>query len=76
MVHQHFRLVEAFTVAENLILGREHENRRALDMRRPGRRPRALGALPARRDPDGGRDLSVGAQQRVEIFKALATREY
>ena len=48
MVHQHFMLVEVFTVAENLILGREHGAAGVLDMRSgAANRPRALRALPA-----------------------------
>ncbi len=76
MVHQHFTLVPAFTVAENLALD-------AGGFRRWGRydahqaaasaleRARALGW-----NLDGASriaNLSVGAQQRVEIVKALAT---
>ena len=33
MVHQHFMLVEVFTVAENLILGREQSTAGVLNMR-------------------------------------------
>ena len=75
MVHQHFRLVAPFTVAENVILG---------DQRGEGRKfvvhPRAI----ERRVADLGEryriavdprariwQLSLGEQQRVEILKAL-----
>jgi general nucleoside transport system ATP-binding protein len=69
MVHQHFRLVATFTVAENLALGRSHRGgRRALEarVRELGERYR----LPV--DPRAHIwQLSVGEQQRVELLKAL-----
>lgn len=37
MVHQHFMLVEAFTVAENIILGNEVVKNGCLDLKRPAR---------------------------------------
>jgi ABC-type uncharacterized transport system ATPase subunit len=73
MVHQHFMLVDSFTVLENLILGTEGG-------------PLLAGGLAAARtelarlahdyglavDPDARvADLSVGEQQRVEILKVL-----
>ncbi|MDQ3615499.1 MAG: ABC transporter ATP-binding protein [Actinomycetota bacterium] len=75
MVHQHFMLVPVFTVAENVMLGREQT--------------RGLGVLDRAKAADLVRDLSsryklavepnalvetlpVGVQQRVEIIKALA----
>lgn len=70
MVHQHYALVSAMTVAENVALG----GRGAYDARATAARVRALTeetglAL----DPDARvEDLSVEAQQRVEIVKALA----
>ncbi len=74
MVHQHFMLVENFTVAQNIMLGSEST--------------KALGVLDIRKvrakilelsqkyglavDPDVKiQDISVAAQQRVEILKAL-----
>ncbi len=73
MVHQHFMLVEVFTVAENLVLGREGR-RGLLSM---GRARRTVRELSERYrfdvDPDAlVEDLPVGVQQRVEILKALA----
>ena len=70
MVHQHFALVPAFSVMENVALvGRGY-----VDARRGAARVRTLSAetgLAA--DPfTRVRDLAVGAQQRVEILKALA----
>ena len=73
MVFQHFKLVENFTVLENVILGAEGGT-----LLRPSKaRARALLTQLARDyelqvDPDAViEDLSVGAQQRVEILKAL-----
>jgi len=74
MVHQHFMLVEVFTVAENLILGREDSTAGLLNMRDARRTVRRLSeryGLDV--DPDAViEDLPVGVQQRVEILKALA----
>jgi simple sugar transport system ATP-binding protein len=70
MVHQHFRLVPTFTVAENVALGERGPFRR----RQAEERVRELGrrhGLPV--DPTARVwQLSVGQQQRVEILKALA----
>ncbi len=74
MVHQHFMLVENFTVTQNIVLGSE-----------PTRGPIGLNMRKARQnvldivkkygldvEPDKLiRDISVGMQQRVEILKAL-----
>src|SRR5581483_3804193 len=75
MVHQHFRLVERFTVAENLILGDRRGAGRSFRLR-PGAvvdQVRRLGEryrLPV--DPRARIwQLSVGERQRVEILKAL-----
>ena len=74
MVHQHFMLVEPMTVAENVTLGREP--RAAFGAFRPREAERVVAELSRRHrlpvDP-GARisQLSVGAQQRVEILKAL-----
>jgi len=75
MVHQHFRLVERFTVAENLILGdRRGAGRRfTIDPSAVEGQVRPLGerySLPV--DPRARVwQLSVGEQQRVEILNAL-----
>ncbi len=75
MVHQHFRLVERFTVAENLVLGdRRGAGRRFLiDPTAVESQVRELGNrydLPV--DPRARVwQLSVGEQQRVEILNAL-----
>jgi simple sugar transport system ATP-binding protein len=73
MVHQHFLLVPAMTVAENVSLGERGPFRR-FDARVAAGRVRKIGAEtglvldPASRVAD----LPVGAQQRLEIVKALA----
>ncbi|HZQ63818.1 MAG TPA: ABC transporter ATP-binding protein [Gaiellaceae bacterium] len=75
MVHQHFRLVPTFTVAENIILGehREEARRFLIDPREIERRVSALGERYGLAVDSGARvwQLSVGEQQRVEILKAL-----
>lgn len=73
MVHQHFMLVPVFTVAENIILGHEVTRGPSLDMREARRRIRQLSQdYGLEVEPDAlVEDLSVGAQQRVEIIKAL-----
>ncbi|MCW2810488.1 MAG: transporter ATP-binding protein [Friedmanniella sp.] len=73
MVHQHFMLVEVFTVAENLALGREG-GAGFLSMRAARRTVRDLSQrYRLDVDPDAlVEDLPVGVQQRVEILKALA----
>ncbi|MFK7752350.1 MAG: ABC transporter ATP-binding protein [Sedimentitalea sp.] len=73
MVFQHFKLVENFTVLENIILGAEDGG-----LLRPSlaKARRTLGELAAEYelnvDPDALiEDIGVGMQQRVEILKAL-----
>lgn len=70
MVHQHFTNVPAMTVAENVALGRHGRfDRRGAAARVRGVSERA--GLPL--DPDAiVGELPVGAQQRLEIVKALA----
>ncbi|WP_067508611.1 ABC transporter ATP-binding protein [Actinoplanes sp. TFC3] len=73
MVHQHFMLVPVFTVAENIALGAEKTKAGFLDRRRARREVLEVSeryGLPV--DPDAlVENLPVGAQQRVEIVKAL-----
>lgn len=73
MVHQHFMLVDTMTVAENIILGAETGTAISLDLDEARERVRTLSAeLKLNVDPDAIiEDLSVGAQQRVELLKAL-----
>ena len=70
MVHQHFKLVRAFTAAENVALGGHGR----FNARQVAQRIRAIGRETGLEvDPEArAGDLSVGAQQRLEIVKALA----
>ncbi len=81
MVHQHFMLVPPLTVAENIMLGQEAlapgtqvlKQLARLDQRSAVTRIRQLGEQYGLEvDPEAVvQDLPVGAQQRVEIIKAL-----
>ncbi|EMB96882.1 ABC transporter ATP-binding protein [Streptococcus mutans] len=73
MVHQHFMLVEAFTVTENIILGNEVVKNGILDLKKAGQEIKALSEKYGLAvDPNAKiADISVGAQQRVEILKTL-----
>ena len=73
MVHQHFMLVEAMTVFDNIILGDKHAKGLFID--RAARR-KEIEELSARYGLDVQLDkliteISVGEQQRTEILKAL-----
>jgi general nucleoside transport system ATP-binding protein len=75
MVHQHFMLVPVFTVAENIMLGRENtRGAGVLDRKRAHRLVTELSERYGMAvDPDAlVEDIPVGVQQRVEIIKALA----
>jgi general nucleoside transport system ATP-binding protein len=73
MVHQHFMLVPVMTVAENIVLGQEPSRRGRLDLKAARARVRELSdRYGLTVDPDAlVEDITVGAQQRVEILKAL-----
>ena len=73
MVHQHFMLVEAFTVAENIILGSELTKNGVLDIARATREINELSERYGLAVNPSAKvaDISVGAQQRVEILKTL-----
>ncbi|KXK07140.1 MAG: nucleoside ABC transporter ATP-binding protein [Acidobacteria bacterium OLB17] len=73
MVHQHFMLVGAMTVAENIILGAETGSVVNLDLEKAEAEIRTLSEdLKLGVDPRAiVEDLSVGQQQRVELLKAL-----
>lgn len=73
MVHQHFMLVEAFTVAENIILGSEITKNGVLDLKGATKEIKELSEKYGLAvDPSAKvEDISVGAQQRVEILKTL-----
>ncbi len=73
MVHQHFKLVEVFTVLDNIILGNEPVRKGFVD--RKAAREKII-ELSNRYglavDPDAKiSDITVGMQQRVEILKML-----
>ncbi|MEP7039832.1 MAG: ABC transporter ATP-binding protein [Acidobacteriota bacterium] len=73
MVHQHFMLVDTMTVAENIILGAETGGAFDLDLDKANADISALSnELRLGVNPKAYiEDLSVGAQQRVELLKAL-----
>ncbi len=74
MVHQHFMLIPPFTVTENVMLGDETlQNGIFLDRQNVAARIRKISEeYGLQVDPDAYvKDLSVGAQQRVEIMKIL-----
>lgn len=73
MVHQHFMLVEAFTVAENIILGSEITKNGVLDIAEATKEIKALSERYGLAVDPAAKvaDISVGAQQRVEILKTL-----
>ena len=73
MVHQHFKLVEVFTVLDNIILGAETTKLGFLQKKEARRKVEELSQryglkvdLDARVE-----DITVGMQQRVEILKML-----
>lgn len=75
MVHQHFMLIPVFTVTESVALG--YEPTRAAGIMDMGQAREKVLEISARFgfdvDPDARiEDLPVGAQQRVEIIKALS----
>lgn len=73
MVHQHFMLVEPFTVTENIVLGMEPKKGLKIDIEQAKRRVQELSdQYGLKVDPDALiKDISVGMQQRVEILKTL-----
>ncbi|MGE5633193.1 MAG: ABC transporter ATP-binding protein [Caulobacteraceae bacterium] len=73
MVHQHFMLVPPFTVAENIILGKEPTNGITLDLKKAIKDVSELSKkYELKVDPAAVvQNISVGMQQRVEILKTL-----
>ena len=73
MVHQHFMLVDTMTVAENIVLGAETGSTFNLDLEKANKDILALSnELRLGVNPKAYiEDLSVGAQQKVELLKAL-----
>ena len=76
MVFQHFKLVENFTVLENVVLGAEDSGLLGPSLARARRELKALAdEYELNVDPDAViEDIGVGMQQRVEILKALYRR--
>ena len=73
MVHQHFMLVDDFTVAENMILGHEQTKNGVLDIRKSRKEIEELSKrYKLHVDPNAKvQDISVGMQQRAEILKII-----
>ncbi len=74
MVHQHFKLVQNYTVTENIVLGMEPRNRwGVLDLPKASKRVQELSERYGLAvDPKARiEDITVGQQQRVEILKTL-----
>ncbi len=73
MVHQHFMLVQPFTVTENIILGVEETSGGIIQYDKARERLKKLSEQYGLQvDPDATvADISVGMQQRVEILKTL-----
>jgi simple sugar transport system ATP-binding protein len=75
MVHQHFKLVQAFTVAENIHLGWDETPKRVSASVLEARTAELAKSFNLEVKP-GARvsDLSTGEQQRVEILRVLSRR--
>ena len=73
MVHQHFKLVECFSVLDNIILGVEPNKMGFLQKKEAREKVIALSEKYGLRvDPDAIiEDITVGMQQRTEILKML-----
>ena len=73
MVHQHFKLIKNFTVAENIILGMEEVKGGKIDLDSAAVKIKDLSKKYGLEvDPKAlVGDISVGMQQRVEILKML-----
>ena len=73
MVHQHFMLIQPFTVTENIILGIEPVKGVTIDIEAARAKVLELSERYGMKvDPDAKiEDISVGMQQRVEILKVL-----
>lgn len=73
MVHQHFMLIDTFTVTENIILGKETTTAGRIDIKKAEKDVRDISERYGLAvDPNAKiADISVGMQQRVEILKTL-----
>ncbi|HEY4553538.1 MAG TPA: ABC transporter ATP-binding protein [Bacillaceae bacterium] len=73
MVHQHFMLVDTFSVTENIVLGQEPTSGTSINLKKAEKDVREISeryglAVNSRAKIA---DISVGMQQRVEILKTL-----
>jgi len=73
MVHQHFMLVNTFTVTENIILGNEPKQAGSINLKEAEKQVKEISERYGLAvDPTAKiSDISVGMQQRVEILKTL-----
>jgi len=73
MVHQHFMLIDKFSVTENIILGKEPRKKGVIDIKKAEQQVREISdRYGLKVDPRAKiSDISVGMQQRVEILKTL-----
>ncbi len=73
MVHQHFKLVECFSVLDNIILGVEDTKKGFLQKKEAREKVMALSERYGLSiDPDAIiEDITIGMQQRTEILKML-----
>lgn len=73
MVHQHFKLVQPFTVTENIILGSEPKKGTRINYKKATEEIRQLSEQYGLQVNPNAKihDISVGMQQRVEILKTL-----
>ena len=71
MVHQHFKLVDVFTVLENIVLGAETTKLGFLQKKEARKKVEALSEKYGLKvDLDAKvEDITVGMQQRVEILR-------
>ncbi|MDQ6420710.1 ABC transporter ATP-binding protein [Paenibacillus sp. LHD-117] len=73
MVHQHFKLVQPFTVAENIVLGDEPKKGMTIDYKLANQKVKDISERYGLKvDPQVRiQNITVGMQQRVEILKTL-----
>ncbi|MFC0558983.1 ABC transporter ATP-binding protein [Halalkalibacter alkalisediminis] len=73
MVHQHFMLVDKFTVTENIILGNEPKKFGRINIKKAAKEVEEISnRYGLKVDPYAKiENISVGMQQRVEILKTL-----
>ncbi|ADO55445.1 ABC transporter ATP-binding protein [Paenibacillus polymyxa] len=73
MVHQHFKLVQPFTVTENIVLGSEPRKGLKINYKKADAEVQRLSEQYGLQVNPNAKieDISVGMQQRVEIIKTL-----